>query len=348
VVGEATDPELVGEPVAARWPRRVLHRLADGAVTLALDLAVLKPIALFVWWFSARANTLHFDRRREMRQRIERALASGRPVLVASNHVSWFDDPVIPMALYRTGERAGLELAAVLALALVCWALPPAWLPPPLGVAAVLVALAASARLGARKVWWTLGDLVNLSDASVLRGKLAITRGGSPRRGQRGLLAAADRVIPWFMRTGSVRTLFVDRRPGEDAKRTRARALAQTLEIARRPEPVWVFFEGGRTRKPPELAPARHGIGSLVLGLRACGADPLVIALYHHGMERLIPPGAPRFLGFGHQVRVRWAEFELERSEAAGSDDPQQVADAVRSEAARLQALVWTERPAGA
>ena len=33
------------------------------ATTLCLDLLVLKPLAVFVWWFSQRANTLRFERR---------------------------------------------------------------------------------------------------------------------------------------------------------------------------------------------------------------------------------------------------------------------------------------------
>jgi 1-acyl-sn-glycerol-3-phosphate acyltransferase len=338
-VGEKTDPRSTAEPEQAPERERAPRRLAAAAVALILDLVVLKPIALFVGWFSKRANTIHFDRRRELLSRIEQALAAGRPVLVASNHVSWFDDPVIPMALHRSGERVLLELGALALLGLACWALPASLLPPPLGKLAVLAGAALCARFGARKVWWTLGALENLSDASVLRGKLAIKHGGLPGPWQRALLAVADRAIPAFMRSGTVRTVFVDRRPGEDAKRVRARAIARTIGIARRPEPVWVFFEGGRSKVPGEIAPARRGIGSLWLGLRDAGAQPLLIALSHRGMERLIPPGAPRFLSFGHEVFVRWSELDLDRSEAAGSRDPQAIADAVRSEVVRLQAL---------
>ena len=307
------------------------------AVTLVLDLLAVKPIAVFVWWFSTRANTIDFPERAELRQRIDRALAAGRPVLLASNHVSWFDDPVIPIALYRTGQRALLELAALVSLIALCWALPPAILPHPLGVAASLAGAAASARFGVRKVWWTLGDLVNLSDASVLRGKLALTRGAPPGWLQRAALRIADPTIRFFMRTGSVKTVLVDRRPGEDAKRTRDRAVAETLEIAERLEPIWVFFEGGRSKRIGEIAPARRGIGSLVLGLRERGHRPLVVALYHRGMERLIPPGAPRFLSYGHRVAVRWSELDVDASEAAGSADPQAIADAVRAEVVRLK-----------
>lgn len=328
---------VVLEAGRSRRLRPGLRRLGARAVAVALDLVVLKPIALFVWWFSTRANAIHFHERRELLRRIERSLAEGRPVLVASNHVSWFDDPVIPMALHRTGQRALGELALLLALIAVCWALPPSLLPPPLGVVASLAGVAASAGFGARKVWWTLGDLANLSDASVLRGKLALVRPGAPGRMQRALLAIAGPAIRGFMRSGTVKTLFVDRRPGEDAKRARARALALTLAIAQRPEPVWVFFEGGRSRNPGEIAPARHGIGSLLLGLRERGAKPLLIALCHRGMERLIPPGAPRFLSYGHEVSVRWSELDCERADLAASSDPQQIADVVRGEVVRLQ-----------
>jgi 1-acyl-sn-glycerol-3-phosphate acyltransferase len=88
--------------------------------TLLLDLLVVKPIAIFVWCFSQRANTIHFSEREAMLRRIDAAFAEGRPVLVAANHVSWFDDPVIPMALYRSGQRASLEYAGLAALVAVC------------------------------------------------------------------------------------------------------------------------------------------------------------------------------------------------------------------------------------
>jgi hypothetical protein len=258
-------------------------------------------------------------------------------VLVALNHVSWFDDPVIPMALYGTGQRAGLEYVALGGLVFMCWLLPPEILAPPAGVVAGITGGGAIALLGARKVWWTLGDRVNLSDASVLEGKFALTRKAPPGLFLRAVLSLADSVIPWFMRTGTTKTILVDRCPGEEAKRKRARALTTTLELAERLEPIWVFFEGGRSKVPGVIAPARRGIGSLVLGLRERGHQPLVVVVYHRGMERLIPPGGSRFLSYGHQVEVRWSLFDVESSNGAASD-AQAVANAVREIAVRLQA----------
>ena len=66
----------------------------------------MKPIAIFVWWLSNRANRIEFQERAELRRRVEAAARGVRPVLFASNHLSMFDDPVLPMALYRMGFRA--------------------------------------------------------------------------------------------------------------------------------------------------------------------------------------------------------------------------------------------------
>jgi 1-acyl-sn-glycerol-3-phosphate acyltransferase len=328
--------------LAARL-RRGLTGVGRAATTLSLDLLVLKPLALFVWWFSQRANTIHFRERAALLRRTQRALAEGRPVLFAANHVSWFDDPVIPMALYRTGQRAGLELLALAALVAVCWLLPARLLAPQAGVGIAVAAAAGIAVLGTRKLWWTLGALENLLDASVLRGKLALTRKTAPGPFLRALLRVADAVIPWFMRSGTVRTIFVDRRPGEQARIVRARAVFSAAEVAERPEPVWVFFEGGRTKLPGEIAPARRGIGSLLLRLRERGHRPLVIVIYHEGMERLIPPGGSRFLSCGHTVQVGWSEFDVDRSPTAAEGDDQAVADAVREEALSVQARLRSQ-----
>ena len=297
----------------------------------------MKPIAISVWCFSQRANTIHFSEREAMLRRIDAAFAEGRPVLVAANHVSWFDDPVIPMALYRSGQRASLEYAALTALVAVCWALPEDILPPRTGVALCVAAVLCIGLLGSRKVWWTLGALENLSDARVLRGKFALTREAPPGPILRGLLTLADSAIPWFMRSGTVRTVFVDRRPGEDARRVSARGVAAALDIAERLEPFWVFFEGGRTKNPPEIAPARRGIGALLLGLRERGQRPLLLVVYHRGMERLIPPGGSHFLSSEHEVFVRWTEFDAEASGAVAKSDDLAVANEVREVAVRLQ-----------
>ena len=297
----------------------------------------MKPIAISVWCFSQRANTIHFSEREAMLRRIDAAFAEGRPVLVAANHVSWFDDPVIPMALYRSGQRASLEYAALAALVAVCWALPEDILPPRTGVALCVAAVLCIGLLGSRKVWWTLGALENLSDARVLRGKFALTREAPPGPILRGLLTLADSAIPWFMRSGTVRTVFVDRRPGEDARRVSARGAAAALDVAERLEPVWVFFEGGRTKNPPDIAPARRGIGALLLGLRERGQRPLLLVVYHRGMERLIPPGGSHFLSSGHEVFVRWTEFDAEASGAVAKSDDLAVANEVREVAVRLQ-----------
>ena len=304
----------------------------------------MKPIAISVWCFSQRANTIHFSEREAMLRRIDAAFAEGRPVLVAANHVSWFDDPVIPMALYRSGQRASLEYAALAALVAVCWALPEDILPPRTGVALCVAAVLCIGLLGSRKVWWTLGALENLSDARVLRGKFALTREAPPGPILRGLLTLADSAIPWFMRSGAVRTVFVDRRPGEDARRVSARGVAAALDVAERLEPVWVFFEGGRTKNPPEIAPARRGIGALLLGLRERGQRPLLLVVYHRGMERLIPPGGSHFLSSGHEVFVRWTEFDAEASGAVAKSDDLAVANEVREVAVRLQtAMIASE-----
>jgi 1-acyl-sn-glycerol-3-phosphate acyltransferase len=318
-------------------------RVGRAATTLVLDLLALKPIAVFVWAFSQRANTIHFPERARLLARIDGALAAGRPVVVAANHVSWFDDPVIPMALYRSGPRAALELGGLALLLAVA-----AFLPASLGLGVGLAGALGIAAFGVNKPWWTLGDLVNLSDASVLRGKLALTRKAPPGPLLRVWLRLADVLIPWFMRSGTVRTIFVDRRAGEEARQVRERALEAALAVAARPEPVWVFFEGGRTKLPGRIAPARRGVGALILGLRKRGLEPLVLVVVHRGMERLIPPGGRRFLSTGHRVEVRWAEFDTESCASASRGDDQELADAIREQALRLDAAARTaETPPG-
>jgi 1-acyl-sn-glycerol-3-phosphate acyltransferase len=321
----------------ARLLCRRMHNIGRGITTLILDLFIIKPIAIFVWLFSHCANTVHFRERREFLDHLKRAHAERRPVVVAINHVSWFDDPVIPMTLYRTGQRASLEFIALGGFMVVCWMLQPGVISRLAAVFLWVVGATAVALFGARKVWWTLGDRVNLSDASVLRSKFALTREAPPGRLLRSMLGLADAAIPWFMRSGSTKTIFVDRRPGEEAKLSRDRAVAAALEIAEGLEPVWVFFEGGRSKVPGVIAPARRGVGSLVLGLRERGHQPLVVVVYHRGMECLIPPGGSRFLSYGHQVEVHWSLLDADLLSVEGID-AQAVANAVREAAVRLQA----------
>jgi 1-acyl-sn-glycerol-3-phosphate acyltransferase len=336
-VGETSLLEAAARRSLPGRVRGALATIGRGTATLVLDLVFVKPLCILIWLFSQRANEIHFRGRVELRAQIERALARGRPVFIALNHVSWFDDPVIPLALYRTGQRAVLELVLLAAAVALCVGLSPSPLAPPLAALGIAGASAAVARSPARKVWWTLGDLVNLSDAKVLRGKLALTRSRPLGRLLRAWVALADVAIPYLMSTRSVRTVFVDRRGGERARSTNARAVEQILDVAERLEPVWVFFEGGRAKTPGVIAPARSGIGTLILGARERGRRPWVGVVYHRGMERLIPPGGSRFLSTGHAVEVRWTEFDVEGSKAVGEGDAQAVADAVRAVAVRLQ-----------
>jgi hypothetical protein len=224
-------------------------RVVAGIVSTVLDLIAVKPIAILVWWLSNRANRIDFQERAELRRRVEAASRGGRPVLFASNHLSMFDDPVLPMALYRMGSRAPAELAALAALLVACWAVPTSVAPPVVLRGAVLAWAVVIVVFGARKVWWSLGDLVNFSGASALRSKLEIGSTRPLSRFHLALLSVADRSICYFMRSRTVKTVFVDRRAGEEAKRARAHAVVETTEIAARAEPLWLFFEGGRAKE---------------------------------------------------------------------------------------------------
>ncbi len=297
----------------------------------------MKPIAIFVWWLSNRANRIEFQERAELRRRVEAAARGGRPVLFASNHLSMFDDPVLPMALYRMGFRAVAELSALTALLVACWVVPASAVPPVVLLGAALAWAVVIVVFGARKVWWSLGDLVNFSGASVLRGKLEIGRTRPLSRLWLALLSVADRSIYYFMRSGSVKTVFIDRRAGGEAMRARARAVVEATEIAARAEPLWIFFEGGRAKVPGEIGPARRGIGDIVVGLRERGLDPLVIAVRHRGLEHVIPRESRRGITSGHLIEVCWAECQLDREGSDGRDqDAQSIADAVRSRVASL------------
>jgi 1-acyl-sn-glycerol-3-phosphate acyltransferase len=315
--------------------RRALVRIA----TALLDLTVTKPIAIFVWWLSHRANRIEFRERAQLQRRVEMATRAGRPVLFASNHESMFDDPVLPMALYRTGSRALVELLVAAALIILCWAVPETRLPLAIPCLSALAWTVGISALGARKTWWSLGDLANFSSAATLRGKLQAGPQRPLSRIGLGLLAVADPAIFHFMRSAAAKTVLVDRRAGDEAKRARARAVEEAIEIAARAEPLWIFFEGGRNRVPGEIAPARRGIGEIVLGLRERGLDPLVVAVRHRGLARVIPRGSSRWFGSGQRIEVQWSECALEppARAAKSADEPQSIADAVRNQVVRIE-----------
>ena len=318
--------------------RRALVRIAVLLTTPILNLVATKPIAIGVWWLSERANCMHFEGRRALRRLARRAAREGRPVIFATNHVSMFDDPVVPMALYRTGSRSALELLVLGALVALWWALPETAGWPAAGGAVVAAWATGIALLGARKTWWSLGDLVNFSGATALRARLESGRERPFSSRRLALLALADPAIYFFMRSGVVRTVFVDRRAGEEAKHARTRAVEETVEIAARPEPIWIFFEGGRAEVPGAIGPARRGLGDVVLALRARGLDPLVVAVHHRGLERVIPRDSRRWIATGHRLDVAWAECGADLTANAGPDegDPQVVANRVRARVAEL------------
>ena len=316
-------------------PRRVVMRALERLTTAILNWIATKPIALFAWWLSSRANTTDFRDRAALRSRIDAARRAGRPVVFASNHLSMFDDPVLPMALYRTGPRAARDLLVLVAILLTASVAQAGSLPGAgiMGAAAAAWALGAGL-WGAHKDWWSLVDLVNFSSADGLRGKVETGSSRRPGRLQNALFALADPAIYYFMRSGAVKTVFVDRRTGEESKRARARAVEETIEVAARGEPVWIFFEGGRAKLPGEIGAPRRGIGDLVIGLRARGLEPLVIAVHHRGLEYVIPRGSSRWFTSGQRIDVSWSEIAL-----PGSEDAQVLANAAREEVVRLGAL---------
>jgi 1-acyl-sn-glycerol-3-phosphate acyltransferase len=308
----------------------------DVLFSTLLNLVLAKPIAIFVWWLHARANHTTFHGRSELARRVKRARTVGDPVLFASNHLSMFDDPVVPMALFRTGPRAVTELACLVALLLLWHAIPPTVVPPEVMVASLIAYALGIALLGARKTWWSIGDLVNFSGASALRGKMESSRNGPLPHPARALLAALDPVVFFFMRSATVKTVLVDRRPGEEGKRSRARAAERGIELAAGGEQIWIFFEGGRTRMPDEIRPARGGIGQMIQGLQARGIRPVVIAIHHRGLERVIPISSHRWLTSGHRIDIRWSELDMEARDAT-DQDTQKIADEIRAAVVRLQ-----------
>jgi len=271
-------------------------------------------------------------------------------VLFASNHLSMFDDPVVPMALFRTGPRAAAEVSGLVALLLLWRVTPPTVVPPEL-IAAFFVGYALGmALLGARKTWWSIGDLVNFSGASALRGKMEAGRHRPLSLPARIFLTTLDPVVFFFMRSATVKTVLVDRRPGEEGKRSRVRAAERGIELAAGGEQIWIFFEGGRTRMPDEIRPARPGIGQVVEGLQARGIRPVVIAIHHRGLEHVIPISSRRWLTSGHRIDIRWSELEMEGNGAheVTERNAQKIADEIRAAVVRLQSDWRSEHSAGA
>jgi 1-acyl-sn-glycerol-3-phosphate acyltransferase len=308
-------------------------------VSTLLNLVLAKPISIFVWGLHAWANHTTFHGRSELARRVKRARRAGDPVLFASNHLSIFDDPVLPMALFRTGPRAAAEFLCVFALLILWRVTPPAVVPPEAIAASLIACLLGTALLGARKTWWSIGDLVNFSGASALRGKMESSREAPLSLPARIALGLLDPLVFFFMRSATVKTVLVDRRPGEEGRRSRARAAERGIELAAEGEQIWIFFEGGRTRNPDEIRPARSGIGQVVKGLRDRGIRPVVIAIHHRGLEQVIPISSRRWLTSGHQIDVRWSELDLEEKGTRGGagQDAQAIADGVRAAVVGLQ-----------
>ena len=318
----------------------------NALVSILLNLILAKSISILVWWLHARANRTAFHARAELARRVKRARKAGDPVLFASNHLSMFDDPVVPMALFRTGPRAAAELSCLAAL-LVFWRpTPPTLLPPaafPIFITAYSLGIAL---LGARKTWWSMGDLVNFSGASALRGKLESGQERALSTPARVLLAVADPVVFFFMRSATVKTVLLDRRTGGAAIQSRAHAVGRAIELAAAGEQIWIFFEGGRTRVPDQIRPARGGIGQMIRGLQARGIRPLVIAIHHRGLERVIPMSSRRWLTSGHRIDIRWSQVDLEEIGAPdiASQDTQKISDDIRAAVVRLQSNWRSER----
>jgi len=313
-------------------------------VSTLLNLVLAKPISIFVWWLHAWANHTTFHGRSELARRVKRARSAGDPVLFASNHLSMFDDPVVPMALFRTGPRAAAEVSGLFALLLLWRVTPAAVVPSEVFVASLIAYSLGMALLGARKTWWSIGDLVNFSGASALRGKMESGRDRPLSLPARILLSSLDPVIFFFMRSATVKTVLVDRRPGEEGKRSRVRAAERGIELAAGGEQIWIFFEGGRSRTPDEIRPARGGIGQVVKGLQARGIRPLVIPIHHRGLEQVIPISSRRWLTSGHRIDIRWSEFDLEGKD---EHDAQRIADEIRAAVVRLQSDWRSEHSAG-
>lgn len=317
-------------------------------VSILLNLVLAKPISIFVWWLYAQANRTSFHGRAELARRVKRASRAGRPVLFASNHLSMFDDPVVPMALFRTGPRAAAELSCLMALLILWWITPPTLIPPGVFIATVTAYSLGIAVLGARKTWWSIGDLMNFSGVSALRGKLEFGRERPLPIPLRVLLGVAAPAIFLFMRSATTKTVLVDRRPGEEGKQSRVRAVESMIELATGGELIWIFFEAGRSRKPDEIRPAQGGIGQVLKELQARGIRPLVIAIHQRGLEHVIPMSTRRWLTSGHRIDIRWSEFDswIDEAQPIAARDSQEIADDVRAAVVRLQSSWRSEHAA--
>jgi 1-acyl-sn-glycerol-3-phosphate acyltransferase len=318
-------------------------------VSPLLNLLLTKPISIFAWWLYAGANHTTFHGRAELARRVKRARRAGDPVLFASNHLSMFDDPVVPMALFRTGPRAAVELSCLAILLILWWAIPPTVVPTEILAGSAAAYAAVIALWGVRKSWWSIGDLVNFSGATALRGKMESGQERPLSPAARVLLAGADPMIFLFMRSATVKTVLVDRRSGEEGRQSRLRAVGSAIELAARGEQIWVFFEGGRSREPDQIRPARAGIGEVVNGLEARGIRPVVIAIHHRGLEHVIPISSRRWLTSGHRIDIRWSELNFEGDGARGitARDPREIAGDIRTAVVRLQSARRSERPTG-
>ena len=132
--------------------------------------------------------------------------------------------------------------------------------------------------------------------------------------------------------------------------RSRDRALARTIELAAIGEQIWIFFEGGRSRDPDQIRPARGGIGEVVKSLEARSIRPVVIAIHQRGLERVIPISSRRWLTSGHRIDIRWSELDLGATgaRASAARNAQEIADEIRAAVVRLQDEWRSERPADA
>ena len=136
-----------------------------------------------------------------------------------------------------------------------------------------------------------------------------------------------------------MKTVLLDRRRGEEGRRSRLRGVRSLLKLAAAGEQIWVFFEGRRARNPDQISSARQGIGWMVEGLQARGISPVVFAIHHRGLEHVIPMSSRRCITLGNRIDIRWSECDLKIDQARGATPPdaQQIADDIRAAVVRLQ-----------